>query len=247
MCAVLWVTLTRPTPFSVIRLPYGRLRSRVRQVVRSSHFHHKRSATDGTGGEGGGERGGNGSGSGGNGSRVIIEDEAVNPFAAFAFVELVTPLILGINKLEIVLGSVCLGLSFSSYVVVSFWSHRSLFSSFRPKKKVPRILPTSEINWLFSKINEVGRNLDYAVGGTVFWNDYAGIADSIRKVSGAEHMEFEDHTLEGLKLFWKGLGSFAFRRLLPCFTTSLLVFLWPLLQTSAMARTRGRSPRWAGS
>jgi len=37
---------------------------------------------------------------------VLIEDEAVNPFAAFAFVELVTPLILGLNKLEIVFGSV---------------------------------------------------------------------------------------------------------------------------------------------
>ena len=82
MCVVLWVLFTRPTPFSVIRLPYGGLRSRVRQaighervrrIMRSKEHHY-------------------------------AEEESVNPFAAFAFVELINPLILAINKLEYVFG-----------------------------------------------------------------------------------------------------------------------------------------------
>jgi len=77
---------------------------------------------------------------------------------------------------------------------------------FSPKKKVARILPTSEINWLFSKINEVGRGMDRLAGRTVLWSEYADIGDMMRKCSGAEFMTHEDHTHEGLKLFFDDIA-----------------------------------------
>jgi len=75
----LWLFFTRPAPFSLIRVPYGGLRTAIRSLVTQKPI--KRFL-----------------------KKEIPEEDIVNPVATVAIVEIIYPIVALLNKLEYVFG-----------------------------------------------------------------------------------------------------------------------------------------------